>query len=151
MTEPPAGIKLFQKRKRTPKPSIPFTIPFDRSLLAINWSRVLRDLRDRKHRFKNRLVVQRRSIKLQTQTPSTLREQEKRLTTKLISGIRLTGVSSYSKQRLDELTHKHRTFLEQSNLTSDSIAEWWCRLHKVLPDPIFITLLSLVRAIATAK
>lgn len=146
----PAIVEIFTKRKQTSRKRVPFSIPLDHSLLAINWPALLRAQRA-KHlrklqRKRLRPVVRGGHIAAQSVDAGLPGKREQVHLRRLLGSARLTGASTKARSRLDRISRQTRTFLV--NATDRDLAVWWRRLYTRLPEPIFLLVYATLQAVA---
>lgn len=144
--------KEIHRRVRSSRHVSPASIPLDRTTLSVNWSSVLSSLR-RAHRTKLRGSNSRRIVpsdapvvpdvpSADTGTPGNRTPLQLR---RLLANVRFTGINGKIQGRIDHLIRAVRKFLNQA--TESDIANWWKRLHRTLPEPIFFVVYTSLKAV----
>lgn len=157
---------LLNKRKRTSKQRIPYAIPVDYTLVNINWSGILRDLRHSHDRHQQLLHIPRvleggiASIDVIDQSPATYTEltsiQPKFIATqrelanpirlrRVLTCVKFTGLTDRIQGQLNLNIRRVRQFLTRAS--NQAISRWWQKLYRMLPEPYFFLLYTTFKAL----
>lgn len=148
--------KEVQRRTRATKHVAPLSIPLDTTITSINWGKILQSLRiaDKLKRRKAKVVYvvpegQAAPIvpivpdgHIDIGAPVTRNAVQLR---RVLTNVRFSGLTGPIQGRIDHLIRAFRRFL--TDATNIQITRWWKKLHRLLPEPIFFILYSVLKAV----